>query len=154
MEDGVRLHLILHFLSPVYSTSNVWFKTKLSNKYTVGSKITKRNFPGGNFLSFLKWLCIVLPSFLSGCTLVVVLCTWLYAGSTYVNILYIHCLAFLSTLPGWYEHPGGSDVTMVWASESEKISNTHWDCKPLKEGQAESKGTQQLTLSLLERLMS
>lgn len=149
MEDGVRLHVILHLLSPVYSTPNVWFKAKLSNKYTVGSKITKRNFPGGYFLSFLKWLCIVLPSFLSSGTLYMALCR------IYIRKHPVHSPLSLSehaprviwtTRRKWCNHGAGK-----WKQEAQQDTEI---VRPLKEGQAESKGTQQLTLSLLERLMS
>lgn len=73
MVAGVGVLLILHLLSPVDFICDMWFRTKLSNKCRVDSKITKVNCHGSCSLSFLKSEYVMFCQVF----LVAVLCRWL-----------------------------------------------------------------------------
>lgn len=129
MKVGVRVDLILHLLFPVDFISNMWFRTKLSNKCRVGSKITKENCHDNCSLSFLKSEYVLFCQVF----LAVVLCRWLYSKIQMYKHP-VHALLSLSehSPSRWYGFPGRNDVSMVWAGKSKnsnsdsKIMVSHW----------------------------
>lgn len=141
MEAGVGVLLILHLLSPVDSVSNMWFRTKLSNKCRVGSKITKKNYRGGYSLSFLKSEYVLFCQVF----LVVVLCRWLCSKVQMYKhpVLHSRVSRFRRAPCRWGGLPGRNDVSMVWAGKSQNSnSDSKIMIKATGKWQGKSKGMQ------------